>query len=286
MEKKYKIGVVILLLVIIVSNLSMRQQMSYMTQDINNYRQMLDGLSNDLRNLRYDMNEEMNEDNLIQSFNYDVESYNEDEVNVNIEVVLGKIEKDAIVTMSYRPKAPIDKGNLYIQVPEPSEEWVPITTFTNDRLTYNGEFIEQKYYSYELRLNVEGSTEVEGAYVDEINFINKFFPIIEGRMVPFSYTSTGEVEYQVHLTTFNERDDEVKSILCYVFYKDTEIDSFDLIDIENSRENIDSEISEYSHIRKITYELPEGEEIEEFDLTYEMVVTLESGTVFVGEWQW
>lgn len=289
-KNSYKIAIILLLSVLIILNLSMRSNIQTLNQNVHQYGMQIRSLESQLTSLQSTMNEEAESKKLVAGYDIDYEPTEGDDLQVSLEVTMNQIEAGAGIKLYYRAIEPRQKTELQLQVDDNTldNQWYEIDLYNVNGLIYSGRFIGKKFLSYELRVEAMGSSLVSGQELGVVDPIYRYYPQLDGEISPRSWSTSGEFEYSANLHVFSETKVEPASVLCEVLIDGELADSVDMMSTDNGEKNLEDEglLIWYDMDREFSVDLLSDRDPDSMDILSRMIVTLENGDVFIGEWSW
>jgi len=276
----------LLVMALLLINLQTLNRIKQLEHNLRNYNQQVTGFTSQIHGIRSMIREDLEEDDLLDRFDYTVTDLTYDTATANVEIDLNQFEKDASVYLSYKE---VERSVYYDDVTinvdkKPSEEVKRIELQSNAEATFMGTFNVNKYLAYELKLIVENKETIQSVNLTTIELFEKFYPDVDISLDPGTFHSSGRIEASYDLAIFNPKDLKVISALCNLKYKNKIYDSFDLLK-EGKPESFGEEpLTSYYVRRDITVDMDQGAEPDFNEVIMEMIVTTDAGITYSKVW--
>lgn len=286
MDNIKKILPYILVLILLWTSVKTMNQVENLEQKLNHYKNEISSISNNMNNIRRDIQKDLDEDNLVESFEYEIVGKYEELAIVSVDVALNKFRKGSKVFVSYEAKEfhrYDDEVTITMDVSGIGET-NRIELKSNDQMLFTGQFEASKMLEYDLRLIVESDDYIETTSLSQVNLYYKFYPDVEIRLRTNEMKKNGEISYFCGLSMFGRIDMEITSAKCSLKYKGKAVDTFDLIGkFDYDKSKIEDMVG-YEVDREYTVLLDADSELSFEDVTIEMIVETDAGITYSQVW--
>ncbi len=286
MKKFLKAIPYLLVMALLLINLQTLNRIKQLEHNLRNYNHQVTGFTSQLHSIRSMIREDLEEDDLLDRFDYTVTDLTHDTATVNMEIDLNQFEKDAKFYLSYKEvERPVYYDDVTINVDKkPSDEVKRIELQGNAEATFMGSFDINKYLAYDLRLIVENKETIQSVNLTTIELFEKFYPDVDISLNPDTFHSSGRIEASYDLAIFNPKDVKVTSALCNLKYKNKIYDTFDLLKEGTAESFGDEPLTSYYKRRDITVDMDQGAEPDFNEVIMEMIVTTDAGITYRKVW--
>lgn len=274
-------------LVLIWVNLQTLHRIDDLEQSFVNMRHLINETSNQVSGIKYIIQKDLDEDNILDSFDYSLFESLGELCDIHVNIALNELSKDSKVYLTYKEVAPkIYYSNMeVIYENAPSNETHRILLTYVDDLDFTGSFKIDKRFTYEMKLVIESDEIMKSLPLDDLDLYHDYYPQIDIDIRPYEMTSDGLVHYSCALDIYNPTDINVLSATSSIVYNGKKYDTFDLMEIaEAETYEEDEPIAFYELDRSYNFNLGENVALKFDDITLVMIVETDAGLTFKYTW--
>ncbi len=210
----------IAIIILLFMNFTLINKLDNFQNNINMINSQIGSLSSQIGGVRAEFNNLNQKERLINTYNYDIQNANDYEnANVNVDITLNKLKNNSKVFLMYR--------NYELN----DQDWNKIELKNQGGLNYRADLQLSYDGNYETELLVENDLEKLSEKLNPIDLKSKLSNRLEMRAMPTRADSNGNFTYEVEVTNIFHDDENLrlKSLDCYIYYKDKLVHQVDII---------------------------------------------------------
>lgn len=286
MENLKKYVPYVLVLILLWTSIRTLNQVESLEEKLDRNRQEIGRVSDQMRSIQMNIQKDLDEDNLLESFDYEVDESSGELAMVRVDVVLNKFHKNSKVFISYEGASPDEKEyNTLVDVGViDTDESQRIELVRNEQLIFTGQFKANKKLIYRPTLIVESDDLIETKRLSSIDLYYKFYPYVEIEIGPNRMDADGTISYRSQLQMFGNGEIDITSAICDLRYKNKIVDSFDIIVDSEAEIMNDGDVIMYDLDRTYQIELGSDEILSFEEITIEMKVETNEGITYTKKW--